>query len=123
MQLNQLKSDRAWRAALGMSEAKFRQLAVLFEQTYQIEYEVYIAKQQQYLKREFAFSKMEDLLFYVLFCQKNPPIHDIAVQRPENKGRQKEMYSGKKMVHLQIFADKGGRRSYLVRQQTICRDR
>ena len=40
MQLNQLKSDRAWRAALGVSEAKFRQLAVLFEKAYLAEYEV-----------------------------------------------------------------------------------
>ena len=55
MQLNQLKSDRAWRAALGVSEAKFRQLAVLFEQAYLAEYEVDIAKQQQHLKRKFAF--------------------------------------------------------------------
>ena len=155
MQLNQLKSDRAWRAALGISEAKFQQLALLFEQTYQAEYEVDIAKQQQHLKRKFAFQKTEDLLFYILFCQKNPTIHDvralifnlptatadynfekgmalldktllafrpaqqfadlteflvyfrhhahltidvteIAVQRPQNKGRQKETYSGKK---------------------------
>lgn len=68
MQLNQLKSDRAWRAALGICEAKFRQLAVLFEQAYQAEYEVDITTKQQRLKKEFAFSKTEDLLFYVLFC-------------------------------------------------------
>lgn len=155
MQLNQLKSDRAWRAALGVSEAKFRQLAVLFEQAYLAEYEVNITTKQQRLKMEFAFSSTEDLLFYVLFCQKNPTIHDVralifnlptatadynfekgmvlldkallafrpaqpfadlteflayfrhhahltidvtevAVQRPQNKVRQKEMYSGKK---------------------------
>lgn len=155
MQITQLKTDRAWRAALGMSEAKFRQLAVLFEQAYQSEYEVDIDTKQQRLRREFAFSKTEDLLFYVLFCQKNPTIHDvralifnlptatadynfekgmalldkallafrpaqnfadlaeflayfrhhshltidvteITVQRPQNKVRQKETYSGKK---------------------------
>ena len=155
MQLNQLKSDRAWRAALGVSEAKFRQLAVLFEQAYLAEYEVDIATKQERLKKEFAFSTTEDLLFYVLFCQKNPTIHDVRalifnlptatadynfekgmaildkalaafrpaqhftdlaeflayfrhhphltidvteiyVQRPKNKAKQKEMYSGKK---------------------------
>ena len=182
MQLNQLKSDRAWRAALGICEAKFRQLAVLFEQAYQTEYEVDIITKQQRLKKEFAFSKTEELLFYVLFCQKNPTIHDvralifnlptatadynfekgmalldnallafqpaqhfadlteflayfrhhahltidvteIAVQRPQDKARQKETYSGKKTAHLQIPTDKGGRRTCFVRQQTICRDR
>lgn len=155
MQLSQLKSDRSWRSALGMSEAQFRQLAVLFSQAYQAEYEVDIATKQQNLKREFAFAKTDDLLFYVLFCQKNPTIHDVRalifnlptatadynfekgviiltkalaafqpaqhfadlteflayfrhhphltldvteiyVQRPQNKERQKEIYSGKK---------------------------
>ena len=155
MQLNQLKSDRAWRAALGVSEAKFRQLAVLFEKAYLAEYEVDITTKQERLKKEFAFSTTEDLLFYVLFCQKNPTIHDVRalifnlptatadyhvekgmaildkalaafrpaqhftdlaeflayfrhhphltidvteiyVQRPKNKAKQKEMYSGKK---------------------------
>lgn len=155
MQLSQLQSDRSWRSALGMSEAKFRQLAVLFSQAYQAEYEVDIATKQQNLKREFAFSTTDELLFFVLFCQKNPTIHDVRalifnlptatadynfekglaildkalaafrpaqhfadlaaflayfrhhphltidvteiyVQRPKNKARQKEIYSGKK---------------------------
>ena len=155
MHLNQLKSDRAWRAALGISEAKFRQMAVLFKQAYLTEYEVDIETKQQRLKKEFAFSTTDDLLFYVLFCQKNPTIHDVRalifnlptatadynfekgmallekalaafqpaqhfadlteflayfrhhphltidvteiyVQRPQNKARQKEIYSGKK---------------------------
>lgn len=77
MQLSQLKSDRSWRSALGMSEAKFRQLAILFDQAYQAEYEVDIATKQQNLKQQFAFSTTEDLLFYVLFCQKNPTVHDV----------------------------------------------
>ena len=63
MQLNQLKSDRAWRAALGVSEAKLRQLAVLFEKAYLAEYEVDITTKQERLKKEFAFSTTEDLLF------------------------------------------------------------
>jgi hypothetical protein len=155
MHLSQLKSDRSWRSAIGMSEVKFRQLALLFDQAYQAEYEVDIDTKQQNLKRQFAFSKTEDLLFYVLFCQKNPTIHDVRalifnlptatadynfekglailakalevfqpaqsftnlaeflayfrqhphltidvtevyVQRPKNKARQKEVYSGKK---------------------------
>lgn len=62
---------------MGMSEAKFRQLVVLFDQAYQAEYEVDIQTKQQNLKREFAFPKTEDLLFYVLFCQKNPTVHDV----------------------------------------------
>ena len=62
---------------MGMSEAKFRQLAVLFDQAYEAEYEVDIQTKQQNLKREFAFPKTEDLLFYVLFCQKNPTVHDV----------------------------------------------
>jgi len=155
MHLSQLKSDRSWRSAIGMSEVKFRQLALLFDQAYQAEYEVDIDTKQQNLKRQFAFSKTEDLLFYALFCQKNPTIHDVRalifnlptatadynfekglailakalevfqpaqsftnlaeflayfrqhphltidvtevyVQRPKNKARQKEVYSGKK---------------------------
>lgn len=155
MQLSQLKSDRTWRSAIGMSEAKFWQLAPLFGQAYQTEYEVDIATKQQNLKQQFVFSTTEDLLFYVLFCQKNPLVHDVRalifglptatadynfekgvailekalaafqparsfanlaefltyfrhhshltidvtevyMQRPKNKVRQKEIYSGKK---------------------------
>ena len=77
MQLSQLKSDRSWRSAPGMSEAKFRQLTILFDQAYQADYEVYIDTKQQNLKQQFAFSKTEDLLFYVPFCQKNPTVHDV----------------------------------------------
>ena len=178
MQLNQLKSDRTWRAALGMSEAKFRQLAVLFEKAYHAEYEVDIQTKQQNLKRAFAFSKTEDLLFYVLFCQKNPTVHDVRalifnlptatadynfekgmtvlekalaafqpaqqfadlaeflayfrhhahltldvteiyVQRPKDKGRQKEIYSGKKTTHVQIPPHQRGRGPHFVRQQAL----
>ena len=43
MQLSQLKSDRTWRSATGMSEAKFWQLAPLFDQAYKSEYELDIA--------------------------------------------------------------------------------
>lgn len=155
MHVSQLKSDRSWRSAIGMSEGMFWQLATRFDQAYQAEYEVDIDTKQQNLKRQFAFSKTEDLLFYVLFCQKNPTIHDVRalifnlptataddnfekgltvltnalavfqparsfsdlaefrayfrqhphltldvtevyVQRPKNKTRQKELYSGKK---------------------------
>ena len=155
MQLSQLKSDRTWRSAIGMSEAKFWQLAPLFEQAYQFEYEVDIATKQQNMKQQFVFSTTADLLFYVLFCQKNPLVHDVRalifglptatadynfekgvailekalvgfqparsfanlteflayfrhhshltidvtevyMQRPKNKVRQKEIYSGKK---------------------------
>ena len=159
MHLSQLTTDRVWRATIGMSEAKFRALAPLFDKAYEAEYEVDIATKQQNLKREFAFSKTEDLLFYVLFCQKNPLVHDVRalvfnlptatadynfekgatilakalepvqpaqklanlaeftacfrghshltidvtevyVQRPTNRARQKEIYSGKKKTHL-----------------------
>lgn len=77
MRLSQLTSDRSWRAALGMSEAKFRQLALLFEQAYLIEYEIDIETKQQNMKRPFAFATTDELLFYVLFCQKNPTVHDV----------------------------------------------
>ena len=159
MHLSQLTTDRVWRATVGMSEAKFRVLAPLFDRAYEAEYEVDIVTKQQNLKREFAFSKTEDLLFYVLFCQKNPLVHDVRalifnlptatadynfekgvailakalkpvqparelaslaafeacfqghshltidvtevyVQRPKDRARQKEVYSGKKKTHL-----------------------
>ena len=51
MQLSQLKSDRSWRSALGMSEAKFGQLTILFDQAYQADYEVDIDTKQQNLKQ------------------------------------------------------------------------
>lgn len=77
MHLSQLKSDRSWRAAIGMGERQFQQLLLFFDQAYQTEYEVDIATKQQNLKRQFAFATTEELLFYVLFCQKNPTIHDV----------------------------------------------
>ena len=178
MQISQLKSDRAWRSTIGMSEAKFRQLAPLFEEAYQAEYEVDIATKQQNLKKEFVFSKTEDLLFFVLFCQKNPLVNDVRalifklptttadynfekgvalldkamsafqparhfadlaaflayfkqhphltidvtevyVQRPQDKVRQKKMYSGKKKTYLQSPRYKRPGESYFVRQRTL----
>ena len=77
MNINQLKSDRSWRAALGMGEQQFYQLLVFFDQAYKSHYEVDIAVKQQNLKRQFAFATTEDLLFYTLFCQKNPTVHDV----------------------------------------------
>jgi len=159
MHLSQLKSDRIWRSTIGMSEAKFWAIAPLFEQAYLTHYEVDIATKQKNLKQQFVFQKTEYLLFYVLFCQKNPLVHDVRalifgmstatadynfekgviilqkalavfqsassfttvaefiayfrhhphltidvtevyVQRPKNKARQKEIYSGKKKTYL-----------------------
>jgi hypothetical protein len=77
LSLAQLKTDRDWRSATGVSQAKFTELLALFVKTYRSVYEVDISEHQVNLKKEFVFDTYEDLLFYVLFCLKNPTIYDV----------------------------------------------
>lgn len=77
LSINQLTTDRSWRSSTGLSQAKFNQLLTLFTQAYNAVYEVNIDKHQSNLDKSFAFGTCQDLLFYVLFCLKNPTVHDV----------------------------------------------
>ena len=77
LSLGQLKTDRDWRSATGLSQAKFTELLVVFVKTYKTVYEVDISEHQVNLKKEFVFDTYEDLMFYVLFCLKTPTIYDV----------------------------------------------
>jgi hypothetical protein len=82
LSLAQLKTDRDWRSSTGLSQrgrpaAKFTRLLTLFMKAYQAVYEVDIAAHQANLKKEFVFDTYQDLLFYVLFCLKNPTVYQI----------------------------------------------
>jgi hypothetical protein len=77
LSVNQLKTDRSWRSSTGLSQIKFNQLLVLFNQAYHAVYEVDINNHQANLDKSFVFSTCQDLLFYVLFCLKNPTVHDV----------------------------------------------
>jgi hypothetical protein len=72
LSLAQLKTDRDWRSSTGVSQAKFTELLALFVKAYQAVYEVAICEHQVDLKKEFVFETYQDLLFYGLFCLKNP---------------------------------------------------
>ena len=73
----QLKTDREWRSSTGLSQQKFAQLLLVFTKSYESVYQVDMATQQHNLKKDFAFNNYQDLLFYVLFCLKNPTIGDV----------------------------------------------
>lgn len=77
LSITQLKTDREWRSSTGLSEHKFKQLLELFTASYSSVYEVDIATHQHNLRKDFAFENCHDLLFYVLFCLKNPTIYDV----------------------------------------------
>jgi hypothetical protein len=77
LRLAQLKTDRDWRSSTGLSQVKFTQLLALFTKAYQAVYEVDIADHQANLKKDFVFDTYQDLLFYVLFCLKNPTVYDV----------------------------------------------
>lgn len=77
LRLTQLKTDREWRSSTGLSQAKFSQLLTLFTNTYQVVYEVDISEHQANLKKDFVLATYSDLLFYVLFCLKNPTVYDV----------------------------------------------
>ena len=68
----QLKSDREWRAATGLSAEKFNQLASLFSAIYVKKQGVTIEQAQINLAQKFCFSTTDELLFFILFCLKNP---------------------------------------------------
>ncbi len=77
LSISQLKTDRDWRSSTGLSQFKFTQLLTLFTKSYKSVYEVDIANQQPNLNKKFTFDTCQDLLFYVLFCLKNPSICDV----------------------------------------------
>ena len=77
LSIAQLKTDRSWRSSTGLSQIKFNQLLIPFTKAYNAVYQVDIDTHQENLDKEFAFSTCQDLLFYVLFCLKNPTVYDV----------------------------------------------
>jgi hypothetical protein len=77
LSISQLKTDREWRSSTGLSQDKFINLLGLFTASYYSVYQVDITTHQHNLRKDFAFDSCQDLLFYVLFCLKNPTVYDV----------------------------------------------
>lgn len=75
--LSQLKSQRSWRAATTLSKEEFYRLLPWFTQAYEMSQGTDIASAQSNLKKAFAFSNYEELLFFILFTLKNPSTYDV----------------------------------------------
>lgn len=79
MKLNykDVKTDRQWRATVGLSKEKFEDLSNLFKQCYEGFHGISLEKGAANLKKTLLLGTYEDCLFYVLFQLKNGLTYDV----------------------------------------------
>jgi len=73
-----IRTERQWRSATGLSQEKFSYLAIKFGQAYQERYGVSVEEKMNNIKQEFIFTTYEEMLFFVLFILKNTLTWDNA---------------------------------------------
>jgi len=72
-----IKNTRQWSATIGLSEGKFKELVVLFQEAYERKYTVSISEAAANLKKTFVLPTYEDCLFFVLYQLKNSQTYDV----------------------------------------------
>ncbi len=72
-----IRTDRQWRSATGLSEQKFTFLAAQLGKVYQ-ELRSKSAEKMRNVKQQFIFTTYEEMLFFVLFILKNTLTWDNA---------------------------------------------
>ncbi len=73
-----IRTDRQWRSATGLSEQKFTFLAAQLGKVYQERYGVSLQEKMRNVKQQFIFTTYEEMLFFVLFILKNTLTWDNA---------------------------------------------
>lgn len=74
LSLSQIKTEKELKSATSLGEKKFKELSILFSNTYSKIYGNSIEKVQQNLDKNFVFSTTDELLFFILFGLKNSMI-------------------------------------------------
>jgi hypothetical protein len=70
LKISDLKTDRQWRAATGLDQARFDKLLVLFTASYFSSYGQSVADRQAELEVTPSWTSEEELLFFTLFSLK-----------------------------------------------------
>ena len=71
-----IKSERQWKATIGLSEIKFHELASHFAEAYKSIFGMGMEQRQKNSTKEAHFRTYEDLLFFVLFSLKSGLTYD-----------------------------------------------
>lgn len=73
----EIRNDRQWRAATGLSEAQFNKLVQLFKKTYEDFHENTLDEQISMRTDDVKFQSYEDILFFILYGLKSGSTYDI----------------------------------------------
>jgi hypothetical protein len=77
LKISDLKTDRQWRAATGLDQARFDKLLVLFTASYFSSYGQSVADRQAELEVTPSLTSEEELLFFTLFSLKAGLTYDL----------------------------------------------
>lgn len=77
IKVSDLKQDRQWRSALGVSEAQFRALLPRFTAAYFAQYQSTLTDRKVDTKIEYCINNEEELLLFTLFSLKAGLIYDV----------------------------------------------
>lgn len=72
-----IRNERQWRAATGLTEEQFAQLTNLFQATYEDFFGTSLAQQLERHEDKPKFASYEDLLFYTLYSLKSGLTYDL----------------------------------------------
>jgi hypothetical protein len=94
LKISDLKTDRQWRAATGLDQARFDKLLVLFTASYFGSYGQSVADRQAELEVTPSLTSEEELLFFTLFSLKAGLTYDLLGLGGRNGCRQCQKESG-----------------------------
>lgn len=72
-----IRNERQWRAATGLTEEQFAQLTNLFQATYEDFFGTSLAQQLERREDKPKFASYEDILFYTLYSLKSGLTYDL----------------------------------------------
>ena len=75
--VSDLKQDRQWRSAIGMSQAQFKTLLGLFEKSYVEHYKARLCARKVDVKINYWIANEEELLLFTLFSLKSGLTYDV----------------------------------------------
>lgn len=75
--VSDLKQDRQWRSAIGMSQAQFKTLLGLFEKSYVEHYKARLCARKVDVKINYCIANEEELLLFTLFSLKSGLTYDV----------------------------------------------
>ncbi|MDP2808515.1 MAG: hypothetical protein Q8O34_00010 [Rhodocyclaceae bacterium] len=75
--VSDLKQDRQWRSAIGMSQEQFKILSGLFEKSYVDRYKARLSARKVEANIDYCIANEEELLLFTLFSLKSGLTYDV----------------------------------------------